>query len=290
MEPLPDFDALWDYANPQQTEIEFRELVPKAKASGDISYYAQLMTQIARTQGLQRQFEEAHATLDTVETLLTDDLLVARIRYLLERGRVYNSSGKPEKAIPYFLKALELGQAHGEDYYAIDAAHMLAIAEPPERQLGWAEKAIELTEKTTDERAKKWLGPLYNNTGWTYHDLGEYDRALELFEKSLRWREEQNDERGTRIAKWTLARTYRSLGRIEEALAIQTALRAEIEEKDLEPSGYVFEELGECLLLLGRDEEARDNFKRAYDILSMDEWHVANEPERLERLKELGGQ
>ncbi|GAH06156.1 unnamed protein product, partial [marine sediment metagenome] len=124
-EPLPDFDALWDYNNPQATEIKFRELIPQAKESGDISYYVQLLTQIARTEGLQRNFEDAHITLDSAEIMLTDELVVARIRYLLERGRVYNSSGAPDKAKPIFVEAWELAAASNEDFYAIDAIHML---------------------------------------------------------------------------------------------------------------------------------------------------------------------
>ena len=287
-EPLPDFDALWNYQDPGQSEASFRELVQRAKESGDVSYHAQLLTQIARAQGLQRKFEEAHETLDAVEGMLTERLVLPRIRYLLERGRVYNSSNNPEKAKPLFLEAWEIAVANGEDFYAVDAAHMMGIVEPPERQLDWAVKAMRLAEKSSDRRAKNWLGPLYNNTGWTYHDLGRYEKALELFEKSLKWREERGDERGIRTAKWTIGRTYRSLGRTEDACEIQMALRDEIDKKGLEPDGYVFEELGECLHLLGREEEARKYFKLAYDVLSKDAWLVANEPERLKRLKELG--
>ena len=286
--PPPEFDALWDYNDPGQTELKFRELIPVAKESGDISYYAQLLTQIARAEGLQRKFEEAHNTLDTVEAMLTDELVVARIRYLLESGRVHNSSNQPDESKPCFLEAWELGLEHGEDYYAVDAAHMMGIVEPPEKQLEWAAKAMELAEKSEDERARNWLGPLYNNTGWSYHDLGEYDKALELFEKSLKFRQEKEDERGIRIAKWTVARGYRSLGRIDEALEIQKGLEKEFEEKGIEQDGYVFEELGECLLLLEKKDEARKYFKLAYDLFSKDPWFVANEAERLERLKKLG--
>jgi tetratricopeptide (TPR) repeat protein len=286
--PLPEFDALWDYNDPGATESKFRELIPAAKESGDMSYYAQLLTQIARTEGLQRKFEDAHNTLDTVEAMLTDEMVVARIRYLLERGRVHNSSGQPEESKPCFLEAWELGLEHGEDYHAVDAAHMMGIVEPPDKQLEWAARAMELAEKSEDERARNWLGPLYNNTGWSYHDLGEYDKALELFEKSFKFREEKKDERGIRIARWTVGRVYRSLGRIDEALEIQKGLEKEFEEKGVEQDGYVFEELGECLLLLKREDEARKYFKLAYDLLSKDPWLVANEAERLERLRTLG--
>jgi tetratricopeptide (TPR) repeat protein len=287
---LPDFDSLWDFNDPEGTEAKFRDLLPQAERSGNTSYHGQLLTQIARAQGLQRDFDRAHHTLDAVESMLTGDMIVARVRYLLERGRVFNSSNKPEDAKPLFLEAWEVALANGADYYALDAAHMMAIAEPPEGQLVWADKAMELAERTTDERARKWLGPLYNNTGWTYHDLGQYDKALELFEKSLKWREGQQDEDGIRIANWTIARAYRSLGRVEEALEMQLRLAEERRDEGLDPSGYVFEEIAECMLLLGRDEEARPYFGQAYDILSRDEWLVANQADRLARLKQLAGE
>jgi tetratricopeptide (TPR) repeat protein len=286
--PLPDFDAMWDYNDPAGTEAKFREVLLKAEASGDMSYRAQLLTQIARTQGLQMKFEEAHSTLDQVESMLTGDLVLARIRYLLERGRVYNSSKDGEAAKPLFLEAWEVGLDAGEDDYALDAAHMMAIVETPEQKLVWSEKAMDLAEKTTDEHAKRWLGPLYNNTGWTYHDMGQYEKALELFEKSLAFREGRGDAEGTRIAKWTVARTYRSLGRVEEALEMQQKLAVQREAEGLGPSGYVFDELGECMLLLDRHEEARPYFRQAHEILSQDQWLVANEADRLKRLKELG--
>src|SRR4051794_32155876 len=47
---LPDFDTLWDYAQPGETEERFRELLPAARASGDRNYHLQLLTQIARAQ------------------------------------------------------------------------------------------------------------------------------------------------------------------------------------------------------------------------------------------------
>jgi tetratricopeptide (TPR) repeat protein len=286
---LPDFDALWDYDHPESTEAAFRRLLPVAQGSHDISYQAQLLTQIARAQGLQMNFPAAHRTLDSVEVMLTDRMPVARVRYLLERGRAYNSAGKVDSARRLFLEAWDLGRANGEDFYAVDAAHMMAIVGTPEEQLGWSRKAMEAAEQSSDERTKRWLGPLYNNTGWTYHDLGRYDEALELFEKSLAWNKEHGTDRTVRIARWTIGRVYRSLGRVEEALAIQQDLENEIKTRGLEPDGYVLEEVAECLLLLGRDDEARGYFASAYEVLSQDEWLMANEPARMTRIKELAG-
>ena len=280
-----DFDDLWDYDDPEATEQKFRQVLPSA--TGEASRYAQLLTQIARAQGLQKKFDEAHRTLDEVQRLLADDLKQAKIRYLLERGRVFNSSKQREQARPLFLEAWELASASGEDFYAIDAAHMMGIVEQPEQALEWNLKALALAEKTPDARAQNWRGSLYNNIGWTYHDSGQYEKALDLFEKALRWREAQGRLPETRIAKWCVARALRSLGRLEEALAAQQALLAEHENaggKD----GYVYEELGECLLALSRQAEAEPYFALAHDELSKDPWLADNEPARLERLKQLG--
>ena len=146
---------------------------------------------------------------------------------------------------------------------------------------------MEAAEASEDPRAREWLGPLYNNTGWTYHDAGEYEKALELFEKGLAWRQERDNQQTTRIAKWTVGRAKRSLGRTEDALAIQQSLLEE-HEAAVTSDGFVFEEVAECLFALGRPDEARPHFGRAYQELSKDGWLTENEPERLDRLKRLG--
>jgi tetratricopeptide (TPR) repeat protein len=285
---LSEFDKLWDYGEPGETEQKFRALLPEAIDSGDPSIHAELLTQIARTLGLQRKFDAAHETLDQVEGLLTEDTKTARVRYLLERGRVFNSSKEAEKARSLFLEAWELAKQLGEDFHAVDAAHMMGIIEPPEEALAWNQKAIEFAEQSTDERAQGWLGSLYNNVGWTYHDQGSYEEALAIFEKALAWRQEKKQEVPTRIAKWCVARALRSIGRTEEALEKQQALLAEYDAIG-ESSGYVHEELGECLLLLDRRDEAQPHFAKAFELLSKDPWFVENEADRLARLKGLGG-
>jgi tetratricopeptide (TPR) repeat protein len=283
---MTDFDSLWDYNKPAETEQRFRELLPAAENAADTSYHVQLLTQIARAQGLQRNFDQAHQTLDTAEKLLTPQFTRAHIRLLLERGRVFNSSGDKDKARPLFLQAWQEAIDSGEDFYAIDAAHMLGIIEPPEQQMEWNLRAVAIAEKTADERGRNWLGSLYNNIGWTYHDAGQFEDALGIFHKALNYRQKQGKADTIRIARWCIGRTLRSLHRIDEALAIQRQLLAEHETSNGE-AAYVYEELGECLHLQD-NKEAAPFFARAYALLSKDEWLSQNEPQRLERLKQLG--
>lgn len=287
MDNILDFDQLWDYNNPAETEQEFRELLSKAETGGDRSYHAQLLTQIARTLGLQRKFDEAHQTLDQVEPMLTDELETARIRYLLERGRAFNSAKHPDRARALFLEAWERAQAAQEDFYAVDAAHMLGIVEQGQASLDWNQQAIAYAEQSESPRTHNWLGSLYNNTGWTLHDMGELEKALDLFERAVVLRQQQGNPETIRIARWCVARCLRSLGRNEEALEMQLTLLKEGEETGL-PDAYTHEELGELYLLAGDEETARPHFAAAYADLSQDPWLVENEPKRIARLKELG--
>ncbi len=185
---LPNLDTLWDYDNPAATEERFRALMVTFDTTHHADYYAQLLTQLARAQGLQRNFEAAHRTLDQAEALLTPAMLVARSRYYLERGRVFNSSGSREKARPLFLDAISTAQAAGviADYFAVDAAHMMGIIKSPSEGLDWNLEAVAMAQQSTNARARTWLGSLYNNIGWTFHDQGRYDEALELFPKITR--------------------------------------------------------------------------------------------------------
>jgi tetratricopeptide (TPR) repeat protein len=282
------FDDLWDFDDPAGTEAKFRALRPELEAEGDRSALYQLDTQIARTFSLRRKFAEAHALLNEIEPELDSLDPVVRVRWLLERGRTFNSAGKKEPAKKAFLEAWVLGQSIHAEALAVDAAHMVAIVEEGDEAIRWNELALDYARLSEDPRAKNWKGSLLNNLGWTYHDRGEHERALELFEEALAFRHEQGKDNLIDIAEWCVARELRALGRVTEALSRQQELLRLKEESGRGNAGFVFEELGECLAELGRDEEARPWFAKAYAELSKDEWLQANEAERLERLKKLG--
>jgi tetratricopeptide (TPR) repeat protein len=221
--------------------------------------------------------------------MLTESMSIPQICCLLERGRTFNSAGEPEKALPLFEAAFVLGAAVSPqaDYHTVDAAHMIAIAAPSAaEQLAWNEKALSLAEASPDERAAVWCGSLYNNLGWTYHDMGEFAQALTIFEKAVVWREAHHPEQPEtiRIAKWCVGRALRSLARLDEALAVQQALLVEYQDVG-RPDGFVYEEIGECLLALNREAEARPYFAQAHAELSRLDWL---ESERLTRLQALG--
>jgi tetratricopeptide (TPR) repeat protein len=283
---MQDFDQFWNYNDPAATEIKFKEFLETPKAKEDLGYYLELQTQLARTYSLRAQFDKAHEILDAVEKQLPGQVSVAHIRYHLEKGRTYNSSKLREEATVQFAKARVLAEALKEDHYAIDAIHMQAIAAPPDVATRLNEEALLLAESSENKRARGWLGALYNNLGWSYFDRGEFEKALSIFLRALKWRQEQQSEREIIIAKWCVARTLRALGRLDEAMTVQLGLFEELANTG-QHDGYVSEELGELFLLKNDKLKSAFHFQKAYELLSQDVFLQKFEKQRLERLKEL---
>lgn len=279
------FDELWDFHDPAASEARFRAIRPRA---GDGGLRLQIDTQIARALGLQRRFDAADALLDEVEIALPGAPASVRVRYLLERGRVANSSGRKDHAKARFLEAWEAARACGEDGSAVDAAHMVAIAGTPDEAMHWNGVALDLARASADPRARRWKGSLLNNLGWTCHERGEPGSALAHFEEALAVRTEEGRQPELDIARWCVARCMRTLGRLDEALAMQRAIADGRAASGREEDGYVAEEMGECLLGLGRADEARPWFARAHVLLSTDPWLRAEQADRLARLARLG--
>jgi tetratricopeptide (TPR) repeat protein len=285
--PLPDFNKLWDYEKPAETERTFRALLPAAGASGDRSYELQLLTQVARCQGLQEKYAEAHATLDAVELRLADDgPTLARVRCLLERGRVFNSSGQPKRAVPLFEQAWQVAEAAGEERYAADALHMLAIAAPtPAERRDGNLRCLDYVRRRPKQEG--WLPAVYNNLGESYRALGEYERALDCFRKILEFDRLKGRESWL-YNRLDEARMLRMAGRADEAFARVQDIADELRGQN-KADGFVEEELAECLIAVGRASEAGPHAGTAWELLRSETWLAQQEPDRYRRLRELAG-
>lgn len=302
-----DLDHMWDFSHPDWTEVRFREALGSLNAAAQTerspSLKIELLSQIARAQGLQAKFIEAEATLTECEAVLegyADTCSVrAKVRFLLEKGRILYLAKTPARAHALFLESWTLASQAGEDFLAIDVAQMMALIESPKLQKDWTLKALGLAESSTEPRAKRWLGALYSSLGWHFYELRQYDKALELFNKALsRLEAELNASLSKSIedatlmkrilmAKWAVGKTYRVQGKVGDALKIQEDLFAELSRSGSK-DGYVYEEMAECLTSLKRANEAELYFEFAYAELSKDEWLSDNKPERIKRLKTLG--
>jgi tetratricopeptide (TPR) repeat protein len=187
-------DQLWDFDDPALSEDRFRAAVSEDRYDADER--AELSTQLGRAIGLQGRYEEADALLDAIDG---DEPTVA-VRVLLERGRVLNSSGHPEMAVPLFEQAAELADHLGEEFLAVDALHMLAIADAAHAET-WTRSALEYASTVHDERTKRWLVALHNNLGWTLHDAGRCTEAMVEFQLAEQWAERVGTPRQQELAR-----------------------------------------------------------------------------------------
>jgi tetratricopeptide (TPR) repeat protein len=112
-------------------------------------------------------------------------------------------------------------------------------------------------------------------------NIGDFDTASTIFDSALDFQKAAGDPVRIRVARWAVARCLRALKRYDEAFAIQNDLIQYPEQ------GYVSEELGELLLVMGRPDEARLRFKKTHELLSQSLGSDPSQASRLARLKQL---
>lgn len=275
---MSPIDSLWDFNDPESSEQRFLAALTSEE---DLGLRAELLTQVARARGLQRRFDEAHETLDEALAAIEPGTR-AEVRYMLERGRVINSSGGRIASRQVFHQALEAATAISEDGLAVDAAHMIAIVEDGDKSLEWNLRAIQLAEASDKPDARKWLASLYNNTAWSLFDLGRLQEAYEAFVKARAQREANGQLEQERIARWCIARCLREMGHQDKA----TKMQIQLLEEDPD-SGFVHEELAELYASEGETKASAAHAKKALEKLEADVWFSESNPERLERLRFL---
>jgi tetratricopeptide (TPR) repeat protein len=183
---VPDrLRPLWNFDDLESTETHLREQFERERNDAG---RAEVLTQLARVRSLQDDFDGSERLLQDAEPLAGDG--IARVRIDLERGRKLRSSGDGAAAAPLFEGAFARARELREFWLAGDAAHMVAISEPS-KMLEWTERGLELAHARPD--AAYWAGPLLNNLGWHYYDSGDYEAALEAFERALDVRKRDPD-------------------------------------------------------------------------------------------------
>jgi tetratricopeptide (TPR) repeat protein len=216
-----DPKQLWDFDDPAGSEQRFRQALATAEGPDRLV----LLTQVARALGLQERYDEGHAVLDQ---LAVDDPEVVT-RTALERGRLFGSSGDAEAARPHFEAAAASARAAGLEELHVDALHMVALVAPAEDQHRLHEEALAVARAATDPAARDWDASLLNNLGMVQAEAGDWPAALTSFQEALAARKRIGDAGRTRVARWMVGWALRNLGRTDEALAVQTALKAELE-------------------------------------------------------------
>src|SRR3954449_4067741 len=257
---------LWGFDDPEASETRAREQLERETTDAG---RAEVLTQLAGIEGLQDRFDAGDKLIDDAVALAAgDEVALARIE--LERGRLRRSAGDPEAARPMFERSFGIAARMGQTFIAADAAHMVAlVAGNREGVVGWTRRGIELAE--ADDDARHWLGPLYNNLGWEYYEAGDFEQALDAFERQVVARERDADNRqALEIARYSVGKALRAVGRSAEAVRMLEGCVAWADGEGA-PDGWFHEELAEEYAAVGRDTEAADQARAAIPLLERDD-------------------
>ena len=262
-----DPSALWDFSNPALSRQRFEVALATSK---DADEALVLRTQIARSHGLERNFDRARAELKALEPVLPNASATARVRFSLELGRTHASathtlqdSQDPQAARAAFQAALALAKANQLDALAIDAVHMLAFVDTaPADQLHWANAALAISLASHQADARRWEASIRHNLGYALQQLKRFDEALDAFRQSEAAFNQTARPQRALVARWMQANTLRLMGDAAQALAMQT----ELETKNAElgkPDVYVFDELALLHTAMGNTEASAQYRQKA---------------------------
>lgn len=125
----------------------------------------------------------------------------------------------PEESIDWATQALELAERIGDDEGRARSLNNLGIAH---YFLADYDRALELYERSLDvsERlgSKEAVANALNNIGVIHYVRGDYDRTLDYYSRALELRRETGDRTGLAKSYNNLGNVYYSAGRYEESL------------------------------------------------------------------------
>jgi len=250
-----------DYAAASE---KYSEVVESARAEFNRSIEAEALSQVARMNLMLGNREEGETWLARAAERASETDPMGWSRYLGVRGRFEWKAGDLKTARATFDQMYEYCSANGLFGRAVDAAHMIAIvAESPEEQIEWGRIGIEAAEAGDVE---SWLGPLWNNLAGTYHDLKQYDSALECYTKAREYHWRFSGETAKLFADYHVGMTHRLLSNFDEAGKWLRPVLAWAERIENHAAiGQACEELGEIEIAQGNKAAGLKLLKRARD-------------------------
>ncbi|WP_205647589.1 hypothetical protein [Agromyces badenianii] len=221
-------DRLWDFSDPAASEERFRGAADDEENPAQLR--AVMSTQFARALGIQGRVDEALAALEAVAAGIPaidaeTDAAELRARVAIERGRLAASAARPVDAVPELTRGVREAALAGSPFLVLDALHMLALNDAGHEE-EWAAEGFDVLAGVRDARVLRWGVALHNNLGWTMHDAGRAEPALRHFEQAVEAADRYGTTEQGHVARWSVARCLRTLGRNEAALALQQELIA----------------------------------------------------------------
>lgn len=268
----------------------FLDAVRAAEAEDDRVTLVRALSMAARGYLIRNLRAEGLPYIERAATLARPEDSVAWSTYLGVKGRFEWQGGDNDAAKRTFMQWHGFAAEHGLIDAAIDAVHMIAIVGSPQEHIEWAHKGITVAENA-DKPA--WLGPLWNNLGWTHFELQDYERALEALLKAREYHHAHSNDIAKLAADIFVARVLRVKGDraaarewLDKALIRATELYAKKQDGNTsERLGNCHEELGELDIVEGRPADGATRLREArrlYVEAGAEQWG----PEEIKRVDE----
>lgn len=285
---LDKADSLFDNHQYDESRPIYTQAMEQAVKNNQVSELTEAYSMIARTYMIQDKKEEGRPWLEKARKTASPKNPLGWSRYLGVRGRLEWQDKQLEKATATFKEMYDYCGQHKLYERAIDAAHMVAITGTPEMQIEWGKKGIKEAETGN---VTKWLGPLWNNLGATYEDMGKYKEALEAYLKARDYHYRYGDEKNKLVADWAVGHAYRLNGDIAQAehwLSPVLTWCQRIGETEFE--GMTDREFGEIALSESNPDSALSYFSKAEEKLrqaGMPDWDSAGFAKLQNQIAEL---
>ncbi len=266
----------------------------EAEAAGRRSIQVEALAQVARCFSIQGQGERGESVLNRAAALARESEPLGWSRYRLVLGVYLRESGDRPRATETFMDLYEYCLGRGLHERAVNAAHMVATAADLETQLVWGRKGIAAAEAGGFQ---DWLGPLWNNLGWTYDDLGRYEEALHALIRARAYHYSGGDDHAKLVADWSVGHAHRMVGELPIAREWMTDVYVRAERRYAqEPTPSRAEWVGHAARELGEIEFAEGDVQRAADLVRTALTHLKEarmmewDPEGFEALLERSRQ
>lgn len=206
-------------------------------------------------------FEKAIAYLEQGLKYVYNDTLKAAI--YTDLGRAYDDSSRPDSAVVYILKGLEINETLGPAYEARSLRKLAfsyrSVAEY-ERSLSFFKKAL---QKEKEAGLDSYLKRSYMNIGLLYHDTDRYDSAIYYFKKSYALIDDV-DIRGNAVYNNNMASCYLKMGKPKKALPFaKENLNWKLKLGDQESLTYAYNILSDLHLQLRNYAKAKEYATKA---------------------------
>lgn len=297
-------DSLFKANEFDRAMTAYQAAVAEAEKADDKSVLAESYAQIARCYLKNNKLEDGKEWLAKAAGVATEDLPNGWSRYLGVKGRfewreaaikTHELNPEVESAANTFRGMYDYCLAHNLHERAVDAANMMSIVGSKDEKIEWGLKGIEAAEKGN---LTGWLGPLWNNLGWNYDEMGDNKNALEALKKAREYHYKNEKIRPRLVADWSVGVQFRKTGQLDSARSVIALVSGQAEslyaanptDENAEWIGHASREMGEIELISDGQAKALEYFKKARAKLEeagMPDWDAKGFAELTSKIDDL---